>query len=67
MGKMKHAFIEYEKLIDKLFYGVALTEEHLNDAVQQIRQFLVNARANSICDALHIGFREHIRDGKLNG
>ena len=62
---MKHAFIEYGKLTDKLFYGEALTDEHLNDAMEQIRQFLVNARADSICDALHIGFREHTRDGKV--
>ena len=62
---MKHAFVEYEKLTDKLFYGVALTDEHLNDAMEQIRQFLVNAGADSICDALHISFREYIRDGKV--
>ena len=52
---MKGNYIEYKKLIDRIFYGVALTDKHLNDATEHIRRYLLNAGESALCDALGIG------------
>ena len=31
-------YFEYRDLTEKLFFGVALTQEHLNNATEEIRQ-----------------------------
>lgn len=48
-------YFDYMKLTDKLFYGVALTDEHLNNATEIIRQYLVNGGAYEIVESLGIG------------
>lgn len=49
---------EYRELTDKLFYGVPLFGEHMNDAVETLRQYIVDGGAAYITDALHIGMME---------
>jgi len=62
---VKGNYIEYQKLTDKLFYGVALTDKHLNDAAEHIRRYLLNAGESALCDALGIGIMTHEINGKL--
>lgn len=48
---------EYKKMVDKLFYGVLLTDEHLNNAIEQIRRYIVDNGAAPVADALNIGLK----------
>ena len=48
---------EYHEMTEKMFYGVALTDEHLNAATERIRIYLVNGGAAPIMAALHIGIK----------
>lgn len=50
-------YFEYRKMTDKMFYGVPLTDDHLNTITEQIRQYLVNGGAGSVMVALGIGFK----------
>jgi len=62
---VKANYIEYKKLTDRLFYGVALTDKHMNDATEHIRRYLLNAGESALCDALGIGIRTHEINGEL--
>lgn len=62
---MKANAYEYLKMTDKMFYGVALTDEHMNNAVENIRKYLVASGALEIVDRLGIGMRIEERDGKV--
>ena len=53
-------YYDYQKLCDKLYYGVLLTDEHLNAAAEQIRRYIVDGGATDIVSALGIGLRLHI-------
>lgn len=44
-------------LTEKLFYGVPLTDNQLNNATEKIRQYLVNGGAGEVVKSLGIGFR----------
>lgn len=50
-------YFDYMKLVDELFFGVALTDEQLNNAVEKIRQYIVNGGAGKIVESLGVGFR----------
>lgn len=50
-------YFDYRDMMDKMFYGVALTDNHLNDVTEQIRRYLVNGGAGNIVKALNIGVK----------
>ena len=52
---MKCDYFEYKNLTDRLFYGVALTDKHLNNATEQIQQYFINGGAGKVVQMLHIG------------
>ena len=54
---MKCTFFEYQELTEKLFFGVLLTDSHLNNATEQIRQYLVNGGAGEVVKKLGIGIQ----------
>ena len=54
---MTCSYYEYREMMDKMFYGVALTDNHLNNITEQIRQYLVNGGAGNIVVALGIGIK----------
>ena len=58
-------YIEYQKLMDKLFYGVLLTDEHLNNAAEQIRRYILEGGAAELMAELQIGLRLHIENDKI--
>ena len=44
-------------MTDKLFYGVPLTDKHLNNATEQIRKYLVDGGAGDVVRMLGIGIK----------
>lgn len=58
-------YFEYRNMMDKLFYGVALTDVHLNNATEQIRQYLVNGGAGDIVKSLGIGIKIVTKESRL--
>lgn len=50
-------YFEYREMMDKLFYGVPLTDNRLNEATEIIRQYLVNGGAGNILKELGVGIR----------
>ena len=50
-------YFEYREMMNKMFYGVALTDHYLNDTTERIRQYVVNGGAGSILKALGIGIK----------
>ena len=56
---------DYQKMIDKLFYGVALTDEHMNNAMNTIKNYLVNGEALKVLKSLSIGWKELYQGQKL--
>lgn len=51
-------YLKYQELTDKLFYSVPLSDEHMNDAVETLRKYIVDGGAAYIADALHIRVKE---------
>lgn len=62
---MKCSYFEYRELTDKLFYGVALTDQHLNDATEQIRRYLIDGGAGNIIKKLNIGIQVTTKEAAL--
>lgn len=60
-------YFEYRNMTDKLFYGVALMDNHLNNATEQIRKYLVNGGAGEVVKMLHIGIKVVSRESLLFG
>ena len=58
-------YFEYKEMMDKMFYGVALTDNHLNNVTEQIRQYLVNGGAGNIVVALGIGIKVITKEAVL--
>ena len=58
-------YFHYREMMDKLFYGVALTDRHLNEATEQIRQYLVNGGAEQIMANLGIGLMVITKEATL--
>lgn len=48
-------YFDYHKLTESLFYGVPLTENHLNNATEKLRLYIVNGGAGEMVKALGIG------------
>lgn len=57
-------YFDYQHLTDRLFVGVALTEEHLNAATEKIRQYLVSGGAAKRMEEFGIGIRVIEHAGK---
>ena len=55
-------YFEYREMMDKMFYGVSLTDSHLNNVTEQIRQYIVNGGAENILKALGIGIKVITRE-----
>ena len=58
-------YFEYRDLMDKLFYGVVLTDSHLNNATEQIRQYIVNGGAGNVMKSLGIGIKVVTKEAAL--
>lgn len=65
VNNMTCNYFEYRKMMDKMFYGVALTDSHLNNATEQIRQYLVNGGAGNVANALGIGIKTITKESIL--
>ena len=50
-------YFEYKKMTDELFYGVALTNFHLDNATEKIQNYLIYGGAGNIMKWLKIGVR----------
>lgn len=50
-------YFEYREMMNKIFYGNALTDEYLNNATENIRRYLVDGGAGEIVKTLGIGIR----------
>lgn len=50
-------YFEYMDMTEKMFFGVPLTDEHLNNVTEKIRQYLINGGTGNIVEALNIGIR----------
>lgn len=63
-------YFDYQDMTDKMFYGVALTDNHLNNATEQIVRYLVEGGAGNTVKALGIGIkieeRQHPMFPELN-
>ena len=58
-------YFGYKELMEKLFYGVALTDSHLNSATEQIRRYLVDGGAGNVVKALGIGIKVVTKEAAL--
>ena len=54
---MECNYSEYQKLVHRLFYGVALTDNHMNQAIEQVRMYLVNGGGAEVMNSLGIGLK----------
>lgn len=50
-------YFEYRKMMDEMFYGIALTDHHLNSVTERIRQYLINGGAGNVIKSLSIGIK----------
>ena len=50
-------YIEYQRMTNILFFGVALTDKHMNEATEHIRLYFINGGALEIVNALGIGIK----------
>lgn len=62
---MRCNYFEYREMMENLFYGVPLTNHHLNNATEQIRRYLVNGGAGNVVKALGIGIRVVTKEAAL--
>lgn len=62
---MKCNYFEYREMVDKAFYGVALTDKHLNRVTEELRQYLVNGGAGDVLVALGIGIKTITKETAL--
>lgn len=58
-------YYEYHNMTEKLFFGVALTDEHMSDATAQIAKYLSDGGAKNIMDALGLCISEIEQDGRV--
>lgn len=58
-------YFEYREMMDKMFYGVGLTDNYLNSTTEQIRQYLVNGGAGDVVKALGIGIKVVTKESTL--
>ena len=48
-------YFRYKEITDKAFYGVSLTDKHLNNVTEEIRRYLVEGGAGEVLQKLGIG------------
>lgn len=53
-------YFTYKDMIHELFYEVPLTDIHMNNAIETLRQYIVNGGAVDVANALGIGVQEMI-------
>ena len=58
-------YYRFHDLTDHLFYGVALTDEHMNEAALKVAEYLRDNGAADITEKLGLFLQEHVRDGKV--
>ena len=58
-------YFEYRDLTEKLFFGVALTQEHLNNATEEIRRYIVDGGAGDVMLSLGIGIKVITKEAVL--
>jgi hypothetical protein len=58
-------YFTYTELAENLFYGVALTDNNLNYATEQLRRYLIDGGAREVLNALGIGIRIRERQNRL--
>ena len=64
---MECTYFEFKNLVNQLFFGVALTDEHLNNATEQIRLYLVNGGAGEVAKMLNVGIKVVSKKSPLLG
>lgn len=55
---MQANIIDYHRMTDKLFYGVARTREHMNEAACSIKNYIINNGFGETASEIGIGYRE---------
>ena len=58
-------YFEYRDMTEKLFFGTLLTQEHLNNATEEIRRYIVDGGAGDVMLALGIGIKVITKDAVL--
>ena len=54
---MTCSYFEYRDIVSKYFYGVPLTNEHLNRCTENLRQYFIKGGAVRVLKSLGIGLR----------
>lgn len=62
---MKANSIEWRKMCDRLFYGVALDEAQWSRATAELCAYLRNCNLHPLWDFLELKVVEHLRGGKV--
>ena len=52
---MTCSYFEYRDIVSKYFYGVTLTNEHLNRCTENLRQYFIKGGAVRVLKSLGIG------------
>ena len=50
-------YFDYNEMVNKLFYGVALTDEHMNAATEKLRKYIVDGGYAKVLDKLGVGIK----------
>ena len=58
-------YFEYRDLTEKLFFGVVLTQDHLNNATEEIRRYIVDGGAGDVMLSLGIGIKVITKEAVL--
>ena len=58
-------YFEYREMTEKIFYGIQLTDNHLNHSTEKLRQYLVNGGAGEILQKLNIGIKVITKEALL--
>ena len=62
---VKITYYGWKKLTDELFYGVPLTREHMNYAVEVLRNYVKSSGRTDIFERIGVGIQAETVDGKL--
>lgn len=50
-------YFAYRDMTENMFFGVALTDQHMNNATENIRKYLVDGGATEVLNDLSIGLQ----------
>lgn len=62
---MKCNYIDYRKLTEELFYGVARSEHHMNKATHRLHQYILDGGGAKIVAKLGVGIRQVTKSALL--